>query len=148
MLEFCVYTEDFLQPSWEWLNDPEIKKLTMTPDFTKEDQQIFFRSIPKRNNYKIFGISLFGEKIGVCGLKNISEASGEYWGYIGNKSCWGRGYGKEILNYITDFAVKLKLESLHLKVSKENLRAISLYEKNGFLKKQEFDDYLVMERFL
>lgn len=148
MLEFCAYTEDFLQSSWEWLNDPEIKKLTMTPDFTKEEQKKFFYTIPQRSNYKIFGISLSGEKIGVCGLKNISEVSGEYWGYIGNKSYWGRGYGKEILNYIEGLAEKLQLKVLLLKVSKENARAISLYEKNGFIKKQEFDDYWVMERSL
>lgn len=145
MLEFCVYTEDFLQPSWEWLNDPEIKKLTMTPDFTKEDQQKFFISIPSRSNYKIFGITLFGEKIGACGLKNISEISAEYWGYIGNKSYWGRGYGKEILHHIKDLAKELQLKSIYLKVSKENVRAISLYEKNDFIRKQEMDDYLVME---
>lgn len=148
MLEFCEYSEDFLQLSWEWLNDPDIKKMTMTPDFKKEDQQEFYQGIRRRVDYKIFGICLLGEKIGVCGLKNISETSGEYWGYIGAKKHWGQGYGREMLAYIQNLAKILKLETLHLKVITENDRAIKLYEKNGFVKKRQIDDYYVMEHYL
>ena len=42
---FVEYTEEFLDLSWEWLNDPEIKLLTMTPDFSREDQRAFFFQI-------------------------------------------------------------------------------------------------------
>lgn len=36
-----LYNEDFLEKSWEWLNDEELKYLTMTPDFTRKDQNFF-----------------------------------------------------------------------------------------------------------
>ena len=38
MLSLVEYTEEFLELSWLWLSDPEIKELTMTPDFTKKEQ--------------------------------------------------------------------------------------------------------------
>lgn len=148
MLSFGDYTSDFLELSWEWLNDPELKELTMTPNFTKDDQRRFYQNLSQRVDYRIFGISLFGEKIGACGLKNISVKSGEYWGYIGNKRYWGHGYGKEIIAHIEDLARALKLRSIYLKVSKENIRAIHLYTKNKFTVTIEHDGYYLMERYL
>lgn len=146
MLNFCSFTKDFLDQSWEWLNDPEIKKLTMTPDFSREDQLKFYYEIANQKNYNIYGICFGDEKIGVCGLKNISISSGEYWGYIGKKNYWGRGLGKEIITFIEVLACKLRLKMLYLRVGKENLRAISLYEKNGFIIKESFESYFVMEK--
>ena len=37
-LSFGRFDEIFLEKSWHWLRDPEIKWLTMTPDFTREEQ--------------------------------------------------------------------------------------------------------------
>ena len=73
MLKLITYNKDFLPLSWNWLNDPEIKSLTMTPEFSKEDQLNFFNSIKERKNYKIFGIEFDNIKIGACGLKNIEN---------------------------------------------------------------------------
>lgn len=148
MLDFCSYDKDFLNLSWNWLNDEEIKKMTMTPDFTKKDQERFYEKISNSSDYKIFGIVLNKEKIGVCGLKNINESSGEFWGYIGEKRFWGMGYGSEMLSFIVNLAKSIELKTLYLKVSKENIRAISLYMKNKFLIKKDFGDFYIMERFL
>ena len=38
-IKFVEYNEIFLEKSWEWLNNKEIKYLTCTPDFTKEQQK-------------------------------------------------------------------------------------------------------------
>ncbi len=98
MLSLVEYTEEFLELSWLWLSDPEIKELTMTPDFTKKEQLNFFKNIKSRSGYFIYGVSIDGVKVGACGLKNISANEGEYWGYIGDKKYWGYGHGKEIIN--------------------------------------------------
>ena len=37
-VEFLPYDEAFLSLSWNWLTDPEIKALTMTPDFDRAAQ--------------------------------------------------------------------------------------------------------------
>lgn len=146
MLNFCPYTKDFLSLSWDWLNDPEIKKMTMTPNFNREDQIKFYNEIDTRENYYIYGICFNDEKIGVCGLKNIEGQSGEYWGYIGNKMYWGCGLGSEILFFIQKLAKEKKIKVLQLKVSNENMRAISLYKKNGFFEAKKLKTYLIMEK--
>lgn len=49
-VDFVEYSIEFLELSWEWLNDSEIKSLTMTPDFTREEQIVFFRKLPFRQD--------------------------------------------------------------------------------------------------
>ncbi|EKO3750233.1 hypothetical protein P0F16_002868 [Vibrio metschnikovii] len=67
-----IYTRKYLDKSWDWLTDPEIKKMTNTPDFTREEQELFFLSLP-RENYKIWGLKYDDLEIGVVGLKNIND---------------------------------------------------------------------------
>jgi RimJ/RimL family protein N-acetyltransferase len=132
-VKFTEYNRIFLEQSWKWLNDREIKMLTMTPDFTKEQQELFFESLLRRTNYFIQGILYDDLPIGACGLKNITEQDGEYWGYIGEKEYWGKGIGKEIMKYIISVAKEKQLKTIYLHVSETNLRARKLYEKNGFI---------------
>jgi RimJ/RimL family protein N-acetyltransferase len=123
----------FLDRSWEWLQDQETKRLTMTPDFTREDQQRFFDSLPSRSDYRIWGVVLArGEPIGAAGLKNVAGSSAEYWGYIGEKPLWGRGLGGEMLAAVEAEARKLGLAELVLQVAANNVRAIRTYEKLRF----------------
>lgn len=133
MLEFCDYKEEFLVYSWEWLNDKEIKELTMTPNFTKEQQKKFYLSLKEREDYIIYGLKIDDKPVGACGLKNIREGIAEYWGYIGEKKYWGKGYGAKIINEMISIAEEKKISNLYLKVTKNNVRAIKLYLNMGFL---------------
>jgi RimJ/RimL family protein N-acetyltransferase len=132
MAELVTYDEVFLHKSWEWLNDPEIKKLTLTPNFTKTDQINFFKSLPQRTNYWIKGVLENKEPVAVVGLKNISDTTAEYWGYIGEKSYWGKGLGSFMIAACIAKANTLSLQKIYLKVSKDNERAKWLYLKKGF----------------
>jgi RimJ/RimL family protein N-acetyltransferase len=132
-VSFVSYDEDFLRLSWQWLNDPEIKQLTNSIDFTQQQQLDWFHSLPAKKNYLIYGVEFNGMKIGVVGLKNIDHISGEYWGYIGDKSFWGRGIGAQMVKYVADLARSKGLVKIYLFVNKDNHRAIRLYEKLGFL---------------
>ena len=66
-IEFTAYDESFLALSWDWLTDPEIKALTMTPDFDRAAQARWFESLPDRSDYLIWGVCCAGRPIGVCG---------------------------------------------------------------------------------
>ena len=132
MPKLVDYNEVFLEKSWEWLNDAEIKALTMTPDFTKEQQQEFYRSLPHRTNYWIKGIEENEEPIGAMGLKHISKTSAEYWGYIGEKVFWGKGIGAFILEEAIKKAKQLGLQQVYLHVNNTNSRAKQLYINKGF----------------
>ena len=145
-ISFEPYDEKYLELSWKWLNDPETKQLTLTPDFDKESQQSWFKTLGSKKDYYLFGVLFGGNPIGVCGLKNIKDSEGEFWGYIGEKTYWGKGIGKIMIDYIIQFAHQLDLKSLYLKVWTNNLRAISLYEKNGFNLKKKIDDVCIMQK--
>ncbi|MGL5344136.1 MAG: GNAT family N-acetyltransferase [Plesiomonas sp.] len=144
-LDIVFYSRDFLDLSWIWLNDPEIKKLTGTPDFTKEKQEDFFLSLPKED-YLIWGLMYENKPIGVVGLKKIKNKRAEYFGYIGDKSYWGKGLFTDILRLILNECCKINLNKIYLKVSTDNHRAINAYLKNKF--KFELDKCTCQQKYM
>lgn len=145
-INFVAYTEEFLNLSWDWLHDPEIKALTLTPDFSKEEQFDFFTKLPFREDYKISGIVVNGERAGACGLKNIKTGEAEFWCYLGLKKYWGAGLGCSIIQYVESESKKFNIASLYLKVGKLNIRAIKAYEKNGFKVAGIYSEYFLMTK--
>lgn len=128
------YNEIFLEKSWDWLNDPEIRSLTLTTEFSRDDQMKFFNSLADRKDYWIKGVVEDEVPVGAMGLKNIDHESGnaEYWGYVGEKKYWGKGIGKFMLQMAVEKAKQLNLQSIYLHVAPFNQRAIALYKKTGF----------------
>lgn len=148
-LSLIPYTIECLEKSWDWLNDPEIQKLTMTAPFSRAQQENFFHSLPTRDGYNIWGVSLAGVGlIGAAGLKNQQASAAEYWGYIGERSFWGKGLGYKLISAIEGKARQLQLSDLYLKVSATNTRAIRLYAKVGFTvdPAKSSDGYLYMSK--
>jgi RimJ/RimL family protein N-acetyltransferase len=131
-LRAVEYDERFLEMSGRWLRDEEVRRLTMTPPFTHEQQRAWFAGLKGRDDYFVWGIELDGAPIGAFGIKNIEGRAGEYWGYIGEKSCWGRGVGSWLMEEARRRALALGLEQLYLRVWRENVRAIRLYTRFGF----------------
>lgn len=133
MIKLIPYDRSFLDLSWEWLRDPEIKALTLTPDFTREQQEAFFASLPGRADYRIWGVaSDEGEKIGAAGIKHIDGASGEVWLYLGEREWWGRGIGGRILELCEEQARALGVAKLIMIASADNVRSVRAFEKMGF----------------
>ncbi len=147
-LRLVEYNRDFLELSWKWLNDRELKYLTMTPDFSREEQLEFFESLTERKNYLIKGITYKKIPIGACGLKNILDNQAELWLYIGNKEYWGKGLGKEIMLLLEKEALNLNIQKIYLKVLKENKAAIGLYKKLNYINTKFNNDHLLMEKVL
>lgn len=134
-LRLAPYDRRFLDLSWDWLRDPEVKALTLTPDFSREDQIAFFDRLPGRADYHIWGVELDGTgPIGAAGLKNVRGHRAEYWGYIGERAWWGKGLGRQLMAVVEKKAVELGFTELDLKVSVDNPRAIALYEKTGYVR--------------
>ena len=128
-IQFVKFDRLFLELSWKWLNDSEIRELTCTPVFTKEDQEEWFKSLDIMTDYKIYGVKADNIPIGVCGIKNLTNEDCEYWGYVGDKSFWGRGIGKQLISKMEEIARNYGLKSVWLKVSQTNVRARNLYSK-------------------
>lgn len=139
------YDEQFLEKSWAWLQDDEIRRLTMTPSFSREQQRAWFAGLSERKDYLVWGIEADGEPVGAFGLKNIEDASGEYWGYIGDKAYWGKGIGRWMVREALEQARRLGIKHVYLKVWQENTRAIKLYEKFGFKTRTVDGDVIWMD---
>ena len=146
VLRFDTFDKRFCEKSWEWLNDPEIKKLTMTPDFTLEDQSRWFSQLPQMKDYKIWGVSLEDLPIGAVGLKRLALKDGEYWGYIGERRYWGLGLGRQMVRFVLDQARTLNLNEVFLRVHSDNRRALALYTACGF--KTDREDKGILDMYI
>jgi RimJ/RimL family protein N-acetyltransferase len=119
-----------------WLNDLEVAyNLTLaTANITLESEREILAKISKEHNYGIIDKktdALIGN-VGLIGISNLHRTA-EVGIFIGDKSCWGKGYGTEALRLLIDYAFKvLNLNSIMLRVYSYNTRAIASYEKVGF----------------
>jgi RimJ/RimL family protein N-acetyltransferase len=132
MMRVVPYSRDYLEASWEWLNDDEVRRLTMTPLFEREDQEEWYRSLDERTDYRVWGIEVDGRPAGVLGLKNIEPPQAEYFGYLGIRELWGQGLGRHMLDEAVARARELGLSRLVLRVWTQNVRAKRLYAAYGF----------------
>lgn len=132
-VKFVSFDRVFLEASWRWLQDEELRKLIAAAPITRENQERWFVQLPKRTDYVIWGIMSKSQPIGVCGIKQIVSGSGEYWGYIGEKNYWGKGIGKQMLQFTEQAAKNIGLTTLTLQVAMHNERAVKLYLKYGYI---------------
>lgn len=147
-IELVDYSRKFLDLSWKWLNDREIKKQISSPDFSHEQQIKWFKSLKDKKDYLIWGVLYNSNPIGACGLKNITGNDCEYWGYIGEKNYWGKGLGKQIINTLIIKAADKGFNSVWLQVNEDNNRAINLYKKVHFNVESKNENLLIMRRIL
>ena len=145
-LSLVPYTREFLDLSFVWLTDPEVKRLTDTPDFTREDQEAWFAGLSGRADYAVWGIRLGERPVGVCGLKHISDGKAEFFGYLGEKTLWGRGLGETMLDLTESEAKGMGIRSLCLNVRKDNERALRLYRKKKYRVAEESATHFLMKK--
>ena len=60
------------------------------------------------------------------------------------ESSFGLGYGKRIMKYLIDFAIKKRLSTINLTVDNDNMAAISLYKSFGFIVLNEINEKSVL----
>lgn len=68
------------------------------------------------------------------GYGHLDKEGNDIWlGIAVAENQIGKGLGKMIINYLLDFAIKKNLNIIKLSVDINNLQAIRLYEKVGFI---------------
>ena len=83
-----------------------------------------------------FACETGGVHIGGCGFANLNhqQQSSEVGLFIGEKSYWDRGFGKEMLRVLLDYGFDyLNLHRIYLRVFAGNARAVHAYEGVGFV---------------
>jgi ribosomal-protein-alanine N-acetyltransferase len=121
-----------------WLNDIEVNAylesggnytLQLLADFLKEQEQkdILFWAIHLKDSNKHIG------NIKIDPI-NYEMNSGEYGILMGDKANWGKGFANEASNRIIKYCFEqLKLTEITLGVIENNIKAVSLYHKIGFI---------------
>ncbi len=84
----AVTPEDDLRISL-WLSDDEIRKLDPCVGGTF--------------NYEEYAIEVAGTHIGFCSVSNVTQNEAELGVTIGSKDYWGKGYGADVVNQLTEF---------------------------------------------
>ncbi|MFG2078131.1 GNAT family N-acetyltransferase [Nonomuraea maritima] len=143
-----------LEPSdaeahYRWNHDPDVVQwLAHSYPVSRE---VFVAEYADRakNSYErtVLGVeTLAGNRL--IGLVVLSGAEPETGGaeldiYIGEKDCWGKGYGTEATRLICRYGFDaMRLHRIELWVADENAAAIRVYRKVGFVEEGRARDTL------
>ena len=137
----------------EWLNDPEVRRyLSMTLPISQANEEQWFEDMLKRpGSEQPFCIEVRDDGqngdnhpwqlIGNCSFMGIDQTvrSAEVGLFIGDKSCWNKGYGTEVMRLLLRVGFEtLNLNRIFLRVDEANKGGIRAYEKAGFIHEGRF----------
>lgn len=141
-MDFC--TQNYV----DWLNDPEIYKYLETRgEQTIESVKEFILKQIELKNY-IWAITIKETNKHIGNIKidsiNLSHGYAEYGILMGDKNEWGKSYAKEASKRVIDyfFYENFKLRKINLGVVSENISAVNLYKKLGFIQEGYFKNHL------
>jgi diamine N-acetyltransferase len=131
-----------------WLNDPEVRRYLsfIMPVSMAYEEQWFERMLKLPAAEQPFAIEIrkpFPERetdawqmIGNCSFMDVDQTarSAEVGLFIGDKSCWNKGYGTEVMRLLLRFGFgTLNLNRIFLRVDEANKGGIRAYEKAGYV---------------
>jgi diamine N-acetyltransferase len=126
----------------QWLNDPQVREhlLIDLPLSQANEEQWFENMLKSPREEQPLAIEVMNgaewKLIGNCGLFSIDwhARSAEIGLFIGDKSCWDKGYGTEVMQLLLQLGFgSLNLNRIYLRVNAPNQRGIRCYEKAGFV---------------
>ncbi len=132
-------TRDDMQRQWEFENDPEMWFLDGGPPQPTSLEALlvhFDKNLENNSDDLSFAIEADSKYIGYCSLHEFDDVSRccELSVEIGDKAYWGKGYGREVVRLLLDYAFKNRnLNRVWLKTHSENERAIRCYLACGFV---------------
>jgi len=134
-----VTPEDASEVYTNWMNDPDVNRYTESrfARHTQESIRQYIEAIiSAETNLFLAIIAREGDlHIGNIKLSDIDHNHGtaEVGIIIGDKSCWGRGYGSETIDLLAGYAfTTLGLRKLTAGIYVTNTGSIRAFEKAGF----------------
>ena len=132
---------DDLERNHRWLNDRDVMRfLTSRYQYSLMAEEAWMREHtlkqPSYANASFAIVTKDGRHIGNTGLHHGSpeDRACDLGIMIGEKDCWGRGYGTDALRTLVGFAFdEMNMNRVELDVYAFNERAIRSYEKAGFI---------------
>ncbi|WP_069660280.1 GNAT family N-acetyltransferase [Arcticibacter eurypsychrophilus] len=146
-----VLHQDDANISYAWRNNPliwEFTKFRAERYITFEIESAWIKNIINRGNEYRFAICMKddGRYVGNVQLIDLKGHSAEFHLFIGDVSYWGKGIGKEATDLILQYGfLNLDLHYIYLQVHRENLPAMSIYKKLGFVVVNDTEEFVNME---
>lgn len=133
------HRRDLLPLFMRWLNDFEVTRTLaarLGPMRLEQEEEWYDRTTRSATevNFTIYERSTM-RPIGGTGLEKIDTQHGtaEFGIFIGEKDCWGKGYGTEVTRLVLDYGFNcLGLHSIMLHVHAYNEAGIRAYRSAGF----------------
>lgn len=140
--------EEDAYTSVKWRNDPEVFKYTGNTydhEITIENELEWIRKvISNENNYRC-AILADGVYVGNIYLDDINTSQAHYHIFIGNRDYWGKGIAKKASKLIIEKGFKQHVvDSIILRVRKDNRSAYHLYKSLGFVEERIDECWLTM----
>lgn len=117
----------------------ESENITFGPgefDITIQQERVHFQKIANTDN-AIFIVGKIGnEVVSICDFTGGKRPRIKHTGELGlsvRKKYWRKGIGAAMMQYLIEWADNNGIRKLNLRVREDNLGAITLYEKMGFL---------------
>lgn len=132
-------TEDACQEYVNWLNDPEVNQFLEIRfvKHTLEKLKDYIEKINKNPDILFLGIIREDTDAHIGNIKlgpiDWNHRVGDIGIMIGDKSSWGRGYAREAIKLLSDYAFNmLKLHKLEAGAYENNIGSIKAFLKVGF----------------
>jgi RimJ/RimL family protein N-acetyltransferase len=138
LVELSALTDEDSETMLRWINDRDLVLLSAPYRPVDEaNHREWFNSVRRRSDVVIFGIRELasGQLVGSCQLLGISlvHRKAELQIRIGEADARGRGYGREAVELLVDFAFNdLNLNRVELTVLDGNEPALKTYLSVGF----------------
>ena len=156
-----LITEEYVS----WLRDNKINKYLVSGSNTTSLYEIasYVKALQEKEDDFLFAVISKNDNIHIGNARlQITEQElkiGKFGMMIGNPNYHGKGIGTEVVRLVLKIAFEdLKLHKVFLEVVADNIPAIRIYEKNGFIvegsiknkycKNNQFQDFLIMSILL
>ncbi len=130
---------DLLPLYLKWINDFEVTRTLSVPmrPMSWESEEEWYRGEATGQNIVTFTVyeRVTARPIGTTTLRNIDHRHrrAEFGIALGEKDCWGKGYGTETTRLVLDYAfTALALHNVLLTTQSFNERGIGAYRRAGF----------------
>lgn len=132
-----------------WRNDKDVFKFTGNTYenvITLENELEWITKVIQNQNEYRCAIICDGEYVGNIYLTDITSSDATYHIFIGNKKYWGKGVAFQASKLILDYAFnQLNLNGVKLRVRPQNISALKLYKKLGFISYDKDDKFISMK---
>lgn len=145
-IELSDCTDTYLH----WLEDTQVNRFLETrwEEQTLPKIRDFVESVRNSSHSCLFAILAMPERRHIGNIKlgpihpHYSHADISY--FIGDRSCWGKGYATQAVRLITEWAFSdLNLHKVQAGVFDENLGSIKALQKAGFVQEACYKEALI-----